>query len=197
MRFLKTKVALACKRAQEHRDRDSSPLTSQTSTISTPTTIPHKPFIIIRGKKPDLTPKKPKSKPSESIVSKNVIKNYGKAMAAFACSKLSKPYLEDLAKKEDIVSADFTHYVATYKECTDSIGGLRSLLLATENDSEEVCTYKRVFKALCEIFLKYFSVNWIFSGKMNHKMLHLTLRFKMLRRVRNPEYFTYLTSKIN
>lgn len=197
MRFLKKKVALAFKRAQEQKDLQTASQTSPSSTPSTPTIISQKPFRIIRNVNHIVSPKKKRSKASESIVSKNVIKNYGKAMAAFACSKLSKPYLEDLARKEGITPADFIHYVATYKECTDSIGGLRSLLLVTENDAEETCVYKRVFQALCEIFLKYFSVNWIFSGKMNNKLLHLNLRFKMLRRVQNPEYFTYLTSKIN
>ena len=201
MRFLKTKVALACKRAQEEKESQLSVESSQTSVSlkssgSNVSALSTKPFTIIRDNKSTIKQKRPRSKAKESIVSKNIIKNYGKAMATFACSKLSKPYLERITDEGDIDEKGFVHFMATYKECTDSIGGLRSLLLVTEEDSNEVATFKRIFKSLCEIFLKYFAVNWIFGGKMMHKILHLNFRFKMLRRVRNPVYFTYLTSKI-
>jgi len=153
-----------------------------------------KPFNIIRN--PVKKAKKPEPKKVDQTISKNIVKNYGKAMSAFAASDLAKPYLEDLAQIENIDQNKFLEFMATYKESTDSIDSLRHLLIVSPDDPTELAAYKRIFKRLCEIFLKYLSVNWIFHGKMFHKMHHLKYRYKMLRRVRKPELFTYLTAKI-
>jgi len=64
-------------------------------------------------------------------------------------------------------------------------------LLVTSEDSAEVAAYKRVFQGLSIIFVKFFSVNWIFSGKLFNKLAHLQCRLKILRRIKNPEHFTY------
>jgi len=117
-------------------------------------------------------------------------------MSAFAASEYALPYLGDLAKKEKVDDKKFLNFIVTYKESVDSIDSLRALLVIYDDDSEELKSFKRIFKGLCEIFLKYFAVNWIFHGKMHHKLQHLKYRNKMLRRIRKPEMFTYLTSKI-
>ncbi|RZL47658.1 MAG: TetR/AcrR family transcriptional regulator, partial [Pedobacter sp.] len=52
-------------------------------------------------------------------------------------------------------------YVNNYEEIFNSScddGGCP--ILNTATDADDTCTYKRVFQALCEIFLKYFSVNF-------------------------------------
>ena len=51
---------------------------------------------------------------------------------------------------------------------------------------------KRVFKAIGIIFIRDFTVNWVYNSKIADKLTHLKYRFKMLRRVQNPEFFTYL-----
>jgi len=78
------------------------------------------------------------------------------------------------------------------KETTNSMESLRKLLIEEEGDTQLDVVTKAVFKEVSIIFMKYFAVNWIFSGKLVHKTAHLKFRFKMLRRIKNPEYFTYL-----
>ncbi len=133
---------------------------------------------------------KAKAKPLPGI--KNVVKNYGKAMCSFAYSDLSEPYITPMIKKERITREGFNEWVQNNKERVDGIVRLRWLLLANPQDEPVVKSYKRVFQKISEIFLKYFCVNWIFSGKLTHRGTHLSLMHKMLRRVKNPELFTYL-----
>ena len=186
MRFLKRKVQLELEnslpKAKPHKTKKEIKISMK------------QPFTIIR--KPVEKKNKRENKVSDKGMSKNIVKNYGKAMGAFAASDLALPYLDELAKREEVDKNRFINFMATYKESTDSIDSLRAMLLITESDSKEMAGFKRIFKELCEIFLKYFSVNWIFHGKMFHKTQHLKYRYKMLRRVKQPEMFTYLTTKL-
>lgn len=130
--------------------------------------------------------------PENVKITKNIVINFGRAISSFATSKLSLDYLEPLIVQEKVMLSGFTNFISTRKVAIGGISSLRSLLLITCQDSEEDAAYKRIFKALSEIFIKYFSVNWITHGRMGHKSVYLKYRFKMLRRVQNPETFTYL-----
>jgi len=123
---------------------------------------------------------------------KNIAKNFGKAICNFAVSPLAEPYLLPLLNKEGIDIAFFKGYLSGIKSDIDGLFKFRSLLIIVEEESAEVQATKRVFRDLGEVFIKYFSVNWIFHGRVIHKKAHLKYRFKMLRRIRNPELFTYL-----
>jgi len=144
--------------------------------------------------KPD---RKQRKKPSKPCIgsrqgSKNIVKNYGRAMSSFACSEMAQPYLGPIAEEENVTVAGFHQWIQANKENIDGIERLRWLLIATPKDSASTVAYKKIFQSLCVIFLKFFTVNWIYGGKLTHKQVHLDYRFKMLRRVRNPEIFTYL-----
>ena len=140
--------------------------------------------------------RRPRQKPtSPSAYSKNIVKNYGKALCSFACSRIALPYFEafiDKKKLHSIRAPDFTEYIKSKKERLTNIESLRRLLIIDSEDSLEISDYKTLFKELSITFLKCFSVNWIFTGKLTHKLAHLQYRFKILRRVRDPEHFTYL-----
>jgi len=125
---------------------------------------------------------------------KNVVKNYGKAMCSFAYSDIAEPYLAPMLQKEQITRAGFVEWIQNNKERVDGIERLRWLLLVSPQDEELIGSYKRVFQKISEIFLKYFCVNWIYGGKLTHRETHLSLMFKMQRRIKNPELFTYLHS---
>jgi hypothetical protein len=129
--------------------------------------------------------------PSKAI--KNVVKNFGRAICTFAASSAAKPYILDLlAKEEEIELRDFVEYVQKIKRRIDGLFHFRSLLLPAKNEGPKTTAYKRVFKEISTIFIKYFSVNWIFHSKVQYKQAHLKFRYKMLRRIQNPELFTYL-----
>ena len=123
---------------------------------------------------------------------KNLAINYGKAISTFSMSTLAKPYLADYLEEQEISFKDFARYVSDKKEHIGSISDLRGLLLCTVEDSPKARAYKGAFKIASEVFIKYFSVNWIIHGKVANKLVYLKFRSKMLRRVQNPELFAYI-----
>ena len=114
--------------------------------------------------------------------------------------KLAIPYLKiiiDQHYKGKVQAHYFQRSIRSKKRKIVNIITLRDLLLIRPENTEKEVIYKKLFAEMCEIFIKYFSVNWIFGGKMKLRDEHLKFRFKMLRRIRNPEYFTYLTSQVD
>lgn len=132
------------------------------------------------------------SKTSQLNSAKNIVKNYGRAICSFALSDIALFYLEPLMKNKNIKLEEFKSYVSTGKERIDGISSFRSLLLVTSEDSVKIQEFKKILRDMSIIFIKDFSTNWIFSSKLLDKMSHLKCRFKMLRRVMQPEHFTYL-----
>lgn len=208
MRFLKQKLAkaqerlaLSEKNQNECIKQESSPSTiEQVIKIETNTLVElsessTKSFIPKRASKKMMSKvESPQSdKPLRGATSaKNIIKNYGRALANFAASDLALPYLTKLAAQEKIQAKDFRKFISSKKKQARCIKGLRDLLLISENDDQTTVAYKTIFSELCIIFMKFFSVNWIFGGKLCDKKIHLKYRFKILRRIQNPEFFTYL-----
>jgi len=124
----------------------------------------------------------------------NVMKNYAKAMVKFSLSSLADPYLEKMRTKYLIVPGSFKRTLLGYKPKVNCINNLRGILLVINNDTQEIKTFKLVFQEMCIIFMKFFCVNWIYNGRMSEKSKYLEYRGKILRRVQNPEHFTYLES---
>jgi len=129
---------------------------------------------------------------------KNIVKNYGRAICNFILSPVSRLYLDEIIRKDhsNILAERFISYINERKESIDCIERLKNLLIQREDDDEEEAAFKSIFKKLGEIFIKYFSVNWIYSGRLTYKQAHVDFRFKMLRRLRNPENFTYLKAAV-
>jgi hypothetical protein len=127
---------------------------------------------------------------------KNIVKNYGNAIASFAVSELAIPYLSPLLANEGLDLQGFQRYIYEKKMSLTNISNFRTLLKEYPEDGELENAYKRVFKSIAEVFVKYFSVNWIYSGKITYREEHLRFRNKMLRRIQNPDLFTYLKGKL-
>jgi len=140
-----------------------------------------------RGRK-----KAPQTSKEDKKSTKTVVKNYGKAISSFAISPIAVPYLTPMLNKEEVKLSEFHDYIGKAKETIEGIDTFRALLLVKQGDEKKVASFKTIFRNIAEIFIKYFSVNWIFSGRMMNKKVHLQFRFKMLRRVQSPELFTYL-----
>jgi len=127
-----------------------------------------------------------------STSNNNIMKNYSRAMLHFTESNTALPYLQKKLEEHGIQLARFQEILNSKREKANCIKGFRELLLVHPHDDSELVSFKGVFQGICEVFLKFFSVNWIFNSKINDKILHLKYRGKMLRRVRNPQFFTYL-----
>ena len=137
-----------------------------------------------------------KARVKKSTDSKNIVKNYGKAICAFCLSEAGKPYLSKSLQAQGANFQEFKKFVINSKETIDSIDRFRVLLCPnSEYDSEEESQCKLVFRDMSEHFIRDFAVNWIFSSRAQNKYAHLGYRFKMLRRVKNPDTFTFLKSQ--
>lgn len=131
--------------------------------------------------------------PKGSTSRNNIMKNYSRAFIAFAQSPIAVPYLKPLLQRHLLEMEPFQEFVKSRQKFANCIKGLRdTLLLVTVSDSHEIGTIKVVFQQLCVVFLKFFCVNWIFSGKVVDKLAHLSYRLKLLRRVKNPADFICL-----
>ncbi len=122
----------------------------------------------------------------------NIIKNYGRAMSNFALSSLAAPYLKTILPKHGSSSVAFQNFLKKKNRSVNCIKKLREILPCEDNKDAPNFAEKRVFQELCIIFLKDFSVNWLFNSKIDNKTTHLNYRFKILRRIRDPDHFTYL-----
>ena len=184
MRFLKMKVQLYKDLIDELSDVSDEDQTEASSSK-----------LSVDLSSPSEAQEKPRIKTVTKENSKNIVKNYGKALCAFASSPIAIYYLETIIKKYSytfVKLAAFMEYIRGKKEGINSINSLRRLLVVGKNENKEMAAYKHIFQEVSIIFLKYFAVNWIFNGKLVQKKIHLDFRFKMLRRVQNPKLFTYL-----
>jgi len=122
---------------------------------------------------------------------KNIVKNYGKNSALFSISPEGKQYISGKLSEEE-----FYHYSQFVKERIPNlinINNFREMMIPAPMDTPDVCKFKKVFQEMAEIFISYFSLNWIFhSPRIKDVKGHIAMRNKMLRRVRNPELFTYI-----
>ena len=196
MRYLKRKIKLvqdSSKKYDNHLDikvEEAIQTNSQTSdsSLETDNSESVQEFL--------LPMRRPRQKPTcPDGNSKNIVKNYGKALCSFASSKVAVPYLANIMERAELKSVKipiFAQHIKSKKEKLNSIESLRKLLVPEPSDDAETREFKILFKEISIIFLKYFAVNWIFGGRLTHKNAHLKYRFKMLRRIQNPEHFTYL-----
>jgi len=191
MRFLKNKIRLArqFKKQKEARKTQTVSIQSESdgkySVFSSPSQSPS-------SKKRRIFPPGVVITPEKIRCTKNIAKNYGSAIATFASSDISLPYLKQYLLEESLSLDDFLEYAKLCKKKITGIDTFRCALLVKKQDSPIVASCKRVFQKVSEVFIKYFSVNWIFTAKILHKLVYLKYRGKMLRRIQNPEYFTYL-----
>jgi len=206
MRFLKNKIARATGRVPGLQPIDfkveplSQPAAPQFVKIEQGLIVKYEetnsvktePQTPSRGPK---SPETPTRRKRESNVNKNIVKNYARAMVNFALSGIATAMVENLLAKEKPLNVNlrgFRKFMEEQKEEVTSIRRLRELLLPCGQDSETLAGYKRVFKAIGMVFIRDFSVNWIYNSKVGDKLTHVKYRFKMLRRVQNPEFFTYI-----
>ncbi len=199
MPYLKNKILKSSQKAQDSFQESQQVKVEESTNVSWPDpTINIKIEVKIENvatnpkktKVPKLNDKLALKKKSTNST-KNIVKNFGRAMVTFSISKVAFPYIELKLKELDLDYKDFRKYLVERKENMDGISSLRALLLVDDEDEEMIIAIKEAFQYSAEVFVKYFSVNWIYNSKVGDKKNHLKARFKILRRIREPEYFTY------
>jgi len=178
MRFLKKKIELALQFAELQK---ASQKTSKAQENPTQIKSPQE-EVPVTSFSPEMKSKK------KWGAGNNVLKNYCRAFINFALSSMAQGYLVD----EALPYAKFKQILSLKKKNVNCIKGLRALLLQVESDSKDIKAFKGMFQKCCEVFLKYYCVTWIYNSKVDNRLKHLGYRGKILRRVRNPKFFTYL-----
>ena len=193
MPFLKEKIArakllrnLQARKSKEGVKRRSS---EEWSLQSEKSTSPNSP---IKSQKKTETGSRKSSESEDGKATKNIAQNFGRAICTFAASSISIPYLLPILEEEKLSFCSFKQSIMATKKSINCLCDFREALMIHQTDSLEQQALKRAFRLIGEIFIKYFSVNWIYAGKMKYRKAYLKYRFKMLRRIRNPELFTYL-----
>ena len=120
------------------------------------------------------------------------MKNYSRALVNFALSTAAETYVSSSTQEHNITRAYFNRFIRKDKHKMNCIQSLRNKLLIFPEDTDGIARCKRVFQSACVAFMKYFSVNWIYNSKVSDKLTHLKYRFKILRRIQDPQHFTYL-----
>jgi len=198
MRFLKNKLLKAQEALQNKLN--SSPLlldtTVKVKTLLSPLEVKQESLSSFTSQADDLfktlKTRKRKSATKASSPMKNIVSNFGRAISNFATSYIAIPYLFPHLRREGVTLDEFVSFVNGAKSDIGSIQGLQRLLLLNKTDEPRVTVFKQIFKIISEVFVKFFSVNWIIHGKVTHKLVYLKYRFNMLRRIQTPEYFTYI-----
>jgi len=187
MRILKKKVAMANLRRQQLQAAQSLSI-FEIPTLSFP--LKQDQNSLAELKQEVQTPKRGRRK---CAFGNNIMKNYCRALVNFGISPMAEPYVKQEEGETTIISPEtFRSILNSKKKKVNCIKTLRALLLNDGRDSKEMRAFKPVFQRVCIVFLKFFCANWIFNSKVADKMKHLKYRGKMLRRVQNPQYFTYL-----
>lgn len=112
-----------------------------------------------------------------------VIRRLTQAILDFILSELAMPYIEQIQKHENesFSIKSFCEYIRNQREYLGYSRNLKGLVLCAEGENEQEVAYKRVFRKIAVIFLKFFVVNWLFQSRLRNKEVYLKLRFKLLR----------------
>lgn len=77
-----------------------------------------------------------KEKPPQ--LTRKIVKNYGKAIASFACSDKAEPILDKALKFNKVLKKKFINFVYENKEFIEGNRRLKHLLTIYESDDEDV-----------------------------------------------------------
>merc|ERR1712023_169172 len=95
----------------------------------------------------------------------------------------SAEYFHDLAKKFGFSFSfgEFQAYVKKERKSVESIPALKKLLTTDVMTSEREAQYKKLFIEMGIIFIKFYSVKWIYSSRLSYKHVYLKFRFMFER----------------
>jgi hypothetical protein len=184
MRFLKRKMALSIERKHFAYERKLEEL-------------PQEELFAIQKKNIQklkvAARKKAKLEEHErKLATKNIIKNYGRAIANFILTPLFEPYMIAEPLMKDINWREFRHFVEEVRDNLVNLETFRKIISIDQSDDSKVVAFKKLFVKGAVIFIKYFSVNWIFDSKVVYKQMYLRFRGTLLRGVLDPSKLTLI-----
>ncbi len=110
---------------------------------------------------------------------KNIPKNYGKAIIGFILKHQTK--VRNIAGYDFINFEELKRELKEMKKSIKTIADLRSLWMN--------CKHARLIRTLGNRFLRKHSLAYIFNSKIESTDAHVKYRSKLLTAIRNPESF--------
>mmetsp|Transcript_10291 Transcript_10291/g.8851 ORF Transcript_10291/g.8851 Transcript_10291/m.8851 type:complete len:138 (+) Transcript_10291:169-582(+) len=121
----------------------------------------------------------PEKKVGESVyrrMMKNIIKNYAQAACSFVMNPLFEENVREECLKAGIDFKEFIKYITKEKKLLFGMERFKNMLLPMGNESAKMKGFKKAFRELSIYFVKYYSVKWIYDGKMKWRQVHLKMR---------------------
>jgi len=127
-------------------------------------------------------------------LNRKIVKNFGKAIASFACSEKALKIIDKTIKYRNSNQKMFRSFVYEHKECIEGNRRFKQLLTIDQDDTIDVQENKMLFKKMAEIFMKNYVHQWIWNSKLMNKDLHAQLVGEMKKRISNPNLLESLSS---
>jgi len=140
-----------------------------------------------------LSKKIKKSKPPK--LNRKIVKNFGKAIASFACSDKALKIIEKTIRYQSSSREKFINFVYDHKECIEGNRRFKQLLTVDEDDTRDIKENKILFKKMANIFMKSYVHQWIWNSKLMNKDLHAQLVGEMKKRITNPNLLESLSNE--
>lgn len=124
-----------------------------------------------------------KAKPQKNET-KNIPKNYGKAIVSFI--ENNKELVKRvLSKFSSMTYISFMNILRARKNKINSIADLRSFWLESDDDE-----FPKIARILSNVFLRHFSLEYIFNSRISNFSGHVKYRARLIEALRDPEHFT-------
>ncbi len=173
MRFLKNKILLAeeARQRREQKSQSSSPSDRSLSLKISPetTNFDHETSLSHNNTTRRMKPSSPIHMTNNLNLTftkptKNIIINYGKALASFAASDLADPYIKQLFGDEKVDVEKFKRYANEAKAKVAGYESFESLLAATSTDGPEMVLFKKMLRKLGEVFINPLRIEYNEQG---------------------------------
>ena len=130
----------------------------------------------------------------EGQLTRKIVKNFGKAIAAFACSSNAKPLLMQFVRNDLKKYSKFLQFVYEIKDTIEGNRRLKLLLQHQDEDNLQTKQNKDIFRHAAEIFMQGHVYKWLWNSHVENKALHSKLIGQVRIRIQNPDRLDNLTN---
>ena len=130
----------------------------------------------------------------EGNLTRKIVKNFGKAIAAFSCSANAKPLLMQYVHGDLKKYSKFLQFIYEIKDTIEGNRRLKLLLQHQDEDNSQTKQNKDIFRHAAEIFMRGHVYKWLWNSHVENKALHSKLIGQVRIRIENPDLLDSLTN---
>jgi len=155
-------------------------------------------MISSRSKKISKVPKSSKQSSQKQAVPKvlltrKIVKNFGKAIAAFSCSLTAKNLILGFINGDEERYTNFLQFIYEVKDTIEGNRRLKLLLQIQPEDDENTVINKKIFTFAARTFMSGYVYRWLWNSHVENKVLHAQLVGQVRIRIFYPELLDRLT----